>query len=163
MPRNPSAVAEKPTDSPSVEHQRLQAFIGSWQTDGCTIEDGEPKASIHSNDVYEWLPGGYFVAHRWHSQIGGAEVHGLEVIGYDRQAQTYRTQFFDNQGHAGSETLTVDGRTWRWIGHQVMGTPWHRCTSTVSEDGRMMNARHERSDDGKNWTPWMEITLRRDD
>jgi hypothetical protein len=42
-----------------------------------------------------------------------------------------------------------------------MGSEWHRCTSVVSDDGSSMRARHERSNDGKSWMPWMEVTLRR--
>jgi hypothetical protein len=42
-----------------------------------------------------------------------------------------------------------------------MGAAGHRCTSVVSADGNKMTATHERSDDGVNWKPWMEVVLTR--
>jgi hypothetical protein len=55
-----------------------------------------------------------------------------------------------------------DDRTWTWLGRQVMGSDWHRCTSVLSGDGHTMRATHERSNDGDTWIPWMEVTLRRE-
>ena len=147
-----------------MSRQRLEVFIGSWETRGATVAgQNGPSLPIQSSDVYEWLPGGHFVVHRWHGRVGDAEVHGLEVIGVDRESGMFRTYFFDNDGNSGSEALSVDGQTWTWLGRQAMGASWHRCTSTVSNDGNTMTARHEQSSDGKTWTPWMDVTLRRDD
>ena len=138
-------------------------FIGSWRTEGATIAQADaPSVPISSSDVYEWLPGGHFVVHRWDGQVGDGEVHGLEVIGIDKAA-AYRTHFFDNDGNSGSEELSVRDRTWTWLGRQVMGAVWHRCTSVVSDDGKTMTARHEQSTDGRTWTPWMDVTLRREE
>ena len=116
---------------------------------------------IRSNDEYEWLAGNFFVVHRWDATVGKTEAHGIEIIGYDPKSGAYRTHFFDSDGTSGSEQLSVRDRTWTWVGRQVMGSNWHRCTSVVSDDGNGMRARHERSDDGASWMPWMDVTLRR--
>lgn len=159
-----SAVINKLRVSATPEHQRLEVFIGSWRTEGATIaQDEAPAMPVRSSDIYEWLPGGHFVVHRWDGQVGDAEVHGLEVIGVDSQSGAYRTQFFDNDGNSGSEELSVRDRTWTWLGRKVMGAAWHRCTSVLSHDGKTMTARHERSADGQTWTPWMDVTLRREE
>jgi hypothetical protein len=153
-------VADLPKLGP--EHQRLSVFLGNWRTEGQTVADrGAPSLPIRSSDEYEWLPGGFFLVHFWDGQVGDADVHGIEIIGYDVTRGAYRTHFFDSDGHSGSEDLTVRDRTWTWVGRQVMGSAWHRCTSVVSEDGHSMQATHERSQDGTSWTPWMEVTLRR--
>jgi hypothetical protein len=163
-------MADNPDDEPAPQsskragpaHQRLRAFLGTWKTEGQTVADGgTPAVSIESNDEYELMPGGFFVVHRWHGHVGNADVHGIEIIGYDAQRDAYRTHFFDNDGNSGSEELTVRDRTWTWVGKQVMGSDWHRCTSIVSDDGNTMRAKHERSTDGKTWRPWMDVTLRR--
>ena len=146
----------------SSQHQRLEVFIGSWRTEGRTIaNDTAPAVTVHSSDVYEWLPGEHFVVHRWSGQVGDADVHGLEIIGDDREPGKYKTHFFDNDGNTGSEELSVRERTWTWLGRQVMGSSWHRCTSVVSDDGKTMTARHEQSADGNAWTSWMDVSLRR--
>jgi hypothetical protein len=38
-----------------------------------------------------------------------------------------------------------------------------RSTLTIAEDGRSMTALWERSEDGANWQPWMEILFTRSD
>lgn len=143
------------------EQQRLSVFLGTWRTEGHTTGDG-PAQAVRSSDEYEWLPGGFFVVHRWDGHVGDAEVQGIEIIGHDRTSGAYRTHFFDSDGNSGSEELTVSDRTWTWVGRQVMGSDWHRCTSVLSGDGHTMRATHERSNDGDTWMPWMEVTLRRE-
>jgi hypothetical protein len=48
----------------------------------------------------------------------------------------------------------LDGR-WTWSG------PHARATGVLSEDGRAMPTLHEWSDDGVNWRPSMDVTLRK--
>jgi hypothetical protein len=143
------------------QHERLEDFIGRWHTQGKMTAPGQPADAIDSLDTYEWLPGKYFVLHRWDSRIGKTAAAGIEIIAVDDRAGGYRTHFFDNGGGSGSEQLTVAGQTWTWLGQDVMGTKWHRCTSTLSDDGHTMTAQHERSENGVDWEPWMEVTLRR--
>jgi hypothetical protein len=162
MPRD---LVQETTEQPMTrrpEHDRLGVFVGRWRTEGQTIADNNSAAApIRSSDVYELLPGGFFVVHRWDGLVGDVEAHGIEIIGFDAELGKYRTHFFDNSGTAGSEELTVRDRTWTWLGRKVMGADWHRCTSIVNEDGNSMRARHERSPDGKTWTAWMDVTLSR--
>jgi hypothetical protein len=157
-----AAPPQEQSRSVGPEHQRLNAFLGNWKTDGQTVGDGSaPAAPIRSSDVYEWLPGHFFLVHHWDGHVGETEVHGIEIIGYDPKRGAYQTHFFDSEGNSGSEDLSVHDRTWTWVGKQVMGSDWHRCTSVVSDDGDTMRAKHERSNDGVSWTPWMDVTLRR--
>jgi hypothetical protein len=139
--------------------KRLNVFIGGWITEGDTVADGDAASSrIVASDVYQWVPGGHFVMHPAYGRIGAVGVGGLEVIGYDTETGQFRTYFFDSQGTTTTETLTCreDG-TWIWQGAHV------RCTGIFTDDGRTLTARHERSDDGKHWTPSMMVTLRKID
>lgn len=44
------------------EHQRLEVFIGKWINEGHTIATADaPAVPILTSDVYEWMPGGFFV------------------------------------------------------------------------------------------------------
>jgi hypothetical protein len=46
-----------------MEHERLEALIGRWRTEGWTSETAEaPAARIEAVDTYEWLPGSLRVA-----------------------------------------------------------------------------------------------------
>jgi len=138
------------------ELERLDAFIGQWITEGATVgsHDADP-AQIVASDIYQWLPGGHFVMHPAYGRIGSLEVGGLEVIGYDPATGNYRTHFFDSQGNIVVETLSYRDGTWTWQGAHV------RCTGVFTEGGKVLTARHERSDDGIHWVPSMTVTLRK--
>jgi len=142
--------------SPALE--RLNVFIGRWITEGETVAGAEsPAVRIAASDVYQWLPGGHFIMHPAYGRIGRAHVGGLEVIGYDSETGQYRTYFFDSEGTTSTQTLTCQGDTWTWQDAHA------RCTGVFTDDGKTLIARHERSDDGTQWTPSMTVTLRRVD
>ena len=76
------------------EHAKLDALIGRWITEGHTVASpGAPAAKIIASDVDE------LVVHPAYGRIGDAEVGGVEIIGYDEQTGSYRSQFFDSFGN----------------------------------------------------------------
>jgi Protein of unknown function (DUF1579) len=138
------------------ELERLEVFIGRWITEGETA--GSPETApvqIVASDVYQWAPGRHFIVHPAYGRIGPADVGGLEVIGHDPATGQYRTHFFDSQGNISTETLSYRDGTWTWQGALA------RCTGVFTEGGKVLTARHERSDDGINWVPSMSVTLRK--
>ena len=135
---------------------RLDAFIGRWLTEGETVAIADvPAARILASDVYQWAPGGHFVIHPAYGRIGDVDVGGVEIIGYDASTKQYKTYFFDSAGNVTTERLSYRDGNWMWEGDRV------RCKSEVSDDGKVMVAHHERSDDGKRWVPSMTVTLTR--
>jgi hypothetical protein len=135
---------------------RLEVFIGRWLTEGETVATAEaPSVRIFASDVYQWGPGGQFIIHPAYGRIGGQEVGGLEVIGYDPGTGHFRTHFFDHAGNVITETLTFRDGTWTW---QAMH---HRCKGVFTDNGKVLTAHHEESDDGKQWRPLMIVTLRK--
>ena len=135
---------------------RLNVFIGRWLTEGATVATPTaPSVRILASDIYEWAPGGEFIVHPVYSRIGERDFGGLEVIAYDPSTNQFRTHFFDRTGRAITETLTFRDDSWIWQGDH------HRCTGTISEDGRTITARHEVSDDGLRWSPSMTVTLQK--
>jgi hypothetical protein len=110
---------------------------------------------ITASDVYQWVPGGFFVLHPAYGRVGEIEVGGVEMIGYDPASGTYRTHFFDSQGNASTHELTFRDGVWTWQGEHT------RCRGVFTDDGKTMTAHHERSDDGVTWVPSMDVTLRK--
>jgi len=142
--------------SPALE--RLNVFIGRWITEGETVAGADASSvRIAASDVYQWLPGAHFIMHPAYGRIGEADVGGLEVIGYDGETGQYRTYFFDSEGATTTQTLTCQGDTWTWQDAHA------KCTGVFTDGGKTLIARHERSDDGKHWTPSMTVTLRKVD
>ena len=141
---------------PGPEHKRLDVFIGKWMNEGQTIAGASaPAVRILTSDVYEWMPGGFFVLHTAYGRIGNMDVGGTEIIGYDAASQKYRSHFFDSQGNISMQELTASGDTWKWAGEQT------RCTAVFTDQGKTQTAHHERLDEQGNWVPAMEVTLTR--
>jgi Protein of unknown function (DUF1579) len=139
---------------PGPEHQRLEVFLGKWINEGSTVASADvPSVKILTSDVYEWMPGGFFVLHTAYGRIGDSDVGGVEIIGYDAANKTYRTHFFDSQGHISSQELTEDLGVWKWRGEST------RCTTFFTDQGKTQTAHHERVDEQGNWVTSMEVTL----
>jgi hypothetical protein len=47
--------------APGPETRRLGALVGRWRSEGHVVED--PPVPIRGTDVYEWVPGGFFLVH----------------------------------------------------------------------------------------------------
>jgi hypothetical protein len=148
------AKGDAQSGAPGVEHRRLEALIGKWINEGETVASAEaPAMPIVTSDVYEWVPGGFFVVHSAYGRIGQIGVGGTEIIGYDADSGTYRCHFFDSQGNATTQELTESDGVWTWLGETT------RCIATLDDAGRTLTAHHERTDDGVTWVPSMEVTL----
>ena len=121
----------------------------------------EPAAKVDSIDTYEWYPGEFFLVHHADSKVGDERIHSIEIIGYDPARKCYVAQFFDSTGGSGEEEIRHEGNTWTWRGSNVMGAREQRCIAVVSDDGNTVSAPHEKSEDGRRWLPWINVTLRR--
>jgi hypothetical protein len=141
---------------PGPEHQRLQAIIGKWINQGHTVASPDaPAVEILTSDVYDWMPGGFFVLHTAYGLIGDTGVGGTEIIGYDPAAKSYFTAFYDSQGNVSQGKVEIEGDTWRWLDART------RATAVFSDGDTTQTVLHERSDDGITWAPSMEIVLRK--
>jgi hypothetical protein len=144
----------------SPENEPLSALVGTWKTVG-EVVGGDNPAAIEATDTYKWQPGGFCIVHYVDSRIGHEEIKGVELIGWDESRRAFFVPFFDSQGSVGFEELRVDGEKWTWQGENVFGVPHHRCIAVFSEDGNTLDGRHERSNDGENLVPWMNVVLTR--
>jgi hypothetical protein len=142
------------TAAATAELEPLEIFIGKWITVGETVAtDDAPAAGIFASDIYEWMPGGFFILHTAYGRIGDQDVGGTEIIGYDPGTKAFRTWFFDSRGGITTETLTLEGRRATWQGENV------RATSDFSEDGEVQPCVHQRLDGDGSWVDAMRITL----
>jgi hypothetical protein len=136
------------------EVQELAIFIGNWITEGHTVVDGAPGQQILASDVYEWVPGGFFVVHTAYGRLAGVDVGGVEILGYDEANGEFRTWFFDSQGNAMSSPLLHTEDSWIWAGETT------RATSVFTDGGKTQTTLHERREGGT-WVTSMEVVLTR--
>jgi len=144
----------------SAALRKLDVFIGKWQTNGEDLTTTPPQ-NITAWDTYEWLTGGYALIHYIESTIGKEIKKGTEIIAYDSERKVYFVPFFDFAGGTGVEELTEKDNTWTWFGKNVMGVRYHRCIGEFGDEGNSIHARHEKSDDGETWIPWMNVILKK--
>jgi hypothetical protein len=141
---------------PGPGHARLEVFIGKWINEGETMATADADtARIVTSDVYEWIPGGFAVLHTAYGRIGDLDVGGVEILGYDAASGKYTSHFFDSQGHVTVDELTCSDGKWIWTGERT------RTTSEFSDDGELQRSLHEQSEDGVEWRPAMDVTLRK--
>lgn len=139
---------------PGPKNKLVALFIGRWITEGQTIAGANASSvKIHSSDIYEWAPGGFFVVHTAYGRIGSVDAGGVEIISYDKATGKYQSHFYDSQGNIRTDQLSVNGNVWKWQGKKT------RCTGVFSENGKILTAHHERSDDGVHWVPSMDVIL----
>lgn len=141
-----------PTPAPAL--QALAIFVGRWSTTG-DVKDaaGLVVAQLRAVDTYEWLPGGFFLLHRWDARIGDDESQGIEIIGYDTQRQTYSTHSFDSQGNRLTYQATLQDKVWK------VWSKSERFVGRFSGDTKTLTGAWERCSDSSTWVRWMDVKL----
>jgi hypothetical protein len=125
---------------PGPEHKRLDAFVGTWKT------EGEIRAR----------PGRFFLIHRWDAHMPDGNTKGIEIIGYDASSKTYPMYSFDSEGNFGIMRASVKGDIWSFAGESL------RFKGGFRDGGNTFAGIWEqRSRDGLKWVPWMDIRLRK--
>ncbi len=147
---------------PTASHRQLDAFIGKWHAEGFSYADGQqaadPLASAvpwRSDESYEWLPGGFFVLHRWDAMTGERVFQGTQILGFDGNEGGYFTRHFDNAGNHPEYQAKVVGDTWTFTDKST------RATVTVANDGNEMRFNWEWRKDGEKWLPLCDRVARR--
>jgi hypothetical protein len=156
---------------PDQQTRRLGALVGRWRSEGHVV--GEPPVPIEGTDIYEWLPGGYFLVHHVDVVVGDQKVQAIEIIGqHDPATDSFLGRAYDNLGNVTTMRASVDDDgVWTFAGAGDVAPVARpasadasgavRSTLTVSPDKRSMTARWERSDDGAAWQPWMHMRFTR--
>lgn len=140
------------------DHQLLEPFVGTWQTEGVVLEADLSGQSVRfqARDTYEWLPGGFFLLHRFEADMPIGHIAGIEVIGHDPARKNFPMHSFDSKGNAGTMHARHEGSQWIFEGEGV------RFSGTFSDDGSSFAGRWEaRSGEGAGWKPWMDMKMRK--
>ena len=85
-------------------------------------------------------------------------MDGAEIIGWDPARNAYVTQYFGSDGANTYEAiLQDDGGVLVW----TMRSRSDRFEGTFSANGHMLEGHWEQLDSEKNWQPWMDVWLTR--
>lgn len=138
---------------PGPEHERLGVFVGRWRTEGEIVGGGRLRAI----DRYEWVPGRFFLLHTVEGTMDGSAVNALEVIGWDAERGCYVSRSYDDQGNVADYEATLGDRSWTIVG----GT--ERFVGAFDAGHRTLRGDWERLGPDGEWSPWMSISLTRED
>ena len=143
---------------PSPEHQKLSVLLGKWNSEGqAQASPYGPAGKVTSVDTFAWLPGNFFMEHRWEWKQGGTAIIGMEIIGYESAGKAYTSRFFDNFGNSGSVKGTSNGNTWTWTADSVVAEKPLKERGTLVVAGDTMTGKWEYSTDGSKWFPNFEV------
>lgn len=138
--------------------QRLAPFVGTWHTTGTVIAT---SAAYTATDIYEWLPGGHFLVHRWDAAMPDGRSQGIEIIGPDAPdgaaSGHYTMHSFDSTGKAETMRAVVNGNSVAYDGDGV------RFRGAFNGDGSEMSGTWSLQAEGSaDWEPWMSVVLRQE-
>ena len=149
-------LAPEPTPRLGPEHAHMDVFVGEWNSDGWTADSSPTgRVRVTHHHTYEWLPGRFFLVHRWDGRIGDAPNRGIEIIGHDPLNDTYASHFFDSGGWARHYQAKVRDNVWTFAGER------ERATFVFGDDGNDIIVRWEQTHDGSNWVPLCEVRATR--
>ena len=140
---------------PGPELRKFDVFSGKWNIENqASASIYGPAGTQVSAETFSWMPGGFFMEHRWDAKTGDTSYKGMEVLGYDTRNKVYTSRLFDSLGNTGVWKATLQGNTWNWTGDtDANGKTIHeRCTLTLASS-TAYTQKCELSTDGVKWLP----------
>ena len=115
-------------------------------------KDGTAQ-SIAGSDVYEWLPGRFFMLHKVDVRMGNERAESTEIIGFDEESQRLTMHAYDNKGIYTSMTASYDNGVWHFNGDHL------RFTGGFNADGSQLSGNWELQNEDGEWSVFIKIHL----
>ncbi len=141
----------------TIELGRLNPFVGIWDTEGEVMGGplGQPVL-FKATDTYEWLPGGYFMMHRFDANMPDGRVVGIEIIAHEPEYSVYPVYSFDNRGNVSLMQGRFEDSTWTLTGEG------QRFTGRFIDNEMVFTGVWEmRAGEGYAWQPWMQVRMKK--
>lgn len=135
---------------------QLAPLIGEWTIEITSMSfRSDPSAVERGHSSFAWLEGGAFLIQ--HSEISASDFpRSVAVMGADDEAATYRMLYYDSRGVSRIYRMTFSGEIWTiWRDFPGFSQRFH---GMLSDDGKIISARWEKSTDGTNWEHDFSLT-----
>lgn len=154
--------------APGPEHAMLGAFVGTWRSEGRGLGADGTAFALRSDDVFEWMPGRWFVVMRFRARSAdgspGHEVQGIQILGWDPLARAHELHCFDSTGCSGVVRLEREREgVWTGEGDLLMGGAHgrSRVAMVLSDGGDTITTRWERRAEDGGWRLLCDLVSRR--
>jgi hypothetical protein len=137
----------------------LEPLVGEW-----TME-ASLAPGVGGRATFEWALGGAFLLHRSEIPVEGAP-QALSVIALDDDGGAFTMHYFDSRGVVRLYAMTIEDGLWTLTRNEsdFSPLPFHqRYVGRFGDDGRTIEGRWERSDDGRSWETDFELNYARPD
>ena len=134
----------------------LAPLLGEWNIEIKSVSSyADQSAVVRGHSSFAWLEGGAFLIQ--HSEISASEFpRSTAVMGPDDEAGIYRMLYHDSRGVSRIYRMTFSGGIWTlWRDFPGFSQRFH---GTFSEDGEVITAYWEKSNDGSNWEHDFDLT-----
>jgi hypothetical protein len=151
--------AQMQMPKPGPEHKKLDIFAGSWTLEGDSKPGPMgPGGKITESETCEWMEGGfYLVCHVKFTSATMGSGSGLSVMGYSHDDKIYTYREFNSDGEFVDAKGAWDGDTISWASEDKMGGMTMKGRFTMKNiSTTSYNFSFEMSQDGANWTTFME-------
>jgi len=138
-----------------TEHDRLKVFLGQWHAEGVTYA---PRGNVEkwvSDEIYEWLPGQYFMLQRWDAMTGTIDFKGLGITNFDPATGNYMTRAYVNRGFIRDYVTRVEGNVW------TLTSDRERARIEFADDGNTQRIKWEWKPTGEVWIPLCDRVAKR--
>ena len=127
---------------PGPEHKKLEAFVGTWKSEGEMKENGYvPAGKSVSTSTCTWGPGGFFVDCR---AEGESFPRTHYIVAYDSHAKVYTQFYASSAGLVGGGTGTVDGNIWTWmLEDKWFGQAFKGRTTVIVKSASQFTSKYE--------------------
>ena len=149
---------------PGADHRRLDVFVGTWDMEGQQHAGMfGPAAKVKCTETFEWLPGGLFLIHRLHGQVGNDEMACIEIFEVDAASHGYVLHTFFNDGTKQQWQAREDNGVWIIFSErELAGKTWKlRCTTRLEDAGNTRTGKWERSADGSRWETFWDVKAKK--
>lgn len=146
-------LAQTPPRTPEV--QRLEAFVGTWTTEG-NVEASPmgPARTWKGTLKGDWAPGGFAVIRLDDEKDGsGAAQRAIFLFYFDAKAKTHRALVVGSDGTSDTGKLRfgADSMTWDWEVSAPDGKGLTLRGTLKHLSGKVREYEEAYSEDGKTW------------
>jgi hypothetical protein len=130
-------------DSTAAALQRLGILAGEWK-----VEAFGGSAPVH----IEWILDGQYLIQR--ANAPDPAPNSVAIISVAEDDDSYIQHYFDTRGVTRTYAMTFAEGVWTLLRDKPDFSPldFHqRFEGKISDDGKTIDARWEKSDDGKTW------------